>query len=589
MGCNASKLDSLPAVSLCHHRFHLIDDSLRHSYSFSDSHLSYLNSLHSFPAALLSFLRHNSAITTSSNIVSTSDSPPIVSDDHTHRKSDSSSDLNFSSSSSDSLSDDKGDNNDAYDFHHLKYDAYGGGGRGDVSYSWKTPSPPPPRVTSAWDFLNFFDAAPFERYDFAEKDKEETNTNHTVELKSNVKKKKLNVEKKSKKIEESKDSCPKHRNHPVEKKKEEKDEVKKKAELEKVMEEVEASFQKAAECGKQLLSKSCSFPCGFDGDDDLGVSSLSLSSTLSRLCMWEKKLYDEVKAEEKLRMAYAKCCNKMRKASLSDTSKASEEASSAERVDESVRSTLRTLANQIQVGIQVIDRISTNINKLRDDELFLQLKDLIHKLFVMWESMLESHRSLLQAVSESQNLLVLSSTKLSDAGLESAIQLKIEVQSFALRFISWVSSQKRCVKSLNGWLMKCLLPDKPAEKQAYPPVFALCEKWSSSLDAVSETEVIDAIQSLIGAVNKLLEREHVHVQERMTADKEMDRKMKALEKEEQRLKKLLHSHGFGKVIDRKTEGFEFEFGLKQVFKAMERFSATSFEAYRQLHEISVSS
>ncbi|CAN1139313.1 hypothetical protein LINPERHAP2_LOCUS11188 [Linum perenne] len=174
---------------------------------------------------------------------------------------------------------------------------------------------------------------------------------------------------------------------------------------------------------------------------------------------------------------------------------------------------------------------------------------------VVWdvEINVEKSQAQLQVVSEAQsrNLLALSSTKLTDAGVESAIQLKIELHSLVLRLISWVSSQKQCVKSLNGWLLKCLLPDKPTEKQLpaeeeYPPVFALCEKWSNSLDAISETEVVNAVQSLLGDVNKLLEQQHVHVQERVTADKGMERKVKALEREEQRLKKLLQGHGIGK-------------------------------------------
>ncbi|CAN1299279.1 Protein ALTERED PHOSPHATE STARVATION RESPONSE 1 [Linum perenne] len=272
----------------------------------------------------------------------------------------------------------------------------------------------------------------------------------------------------------------------------------------------------------------------------------------------------------RLRSIDARYCNKMRKG-LGDTSKPTD------RIDESVRATLRTLAIQIQVRIQVIDRISTNINKLRDEELFPQLTHLILKyevadysifLQVVWdvEINVEKSQAQLQVVSEAQsrNLLALSSTKLTDAGVESAIQLKIELHSLVLRLISWVSSQKQCVKSLNGWLLKCLLPDKPTEKQLpaeeeYPPVFALCEKWSNSLDAISETEVVNAVQSLLGDVNKLLEQQHVHVQERVTADKGMERKVKALEREEQRLKKLLQGHGIGKVLDRKAgENKDFE-------------------------------
>ncbi|CAN1190118.1 Protein ALTERED PHOSPHATE STARVATION RESPONSE 1 [Linum perenne] len=248
----------------------------------------------------------------------------------------------------------------------------------------------------------------------------------------------------------------------------------------------------------------------------------------------------------RLRSIDARYCNKMRKG-LGDTSKPTD------RIDESVRATLRTLAIQIQVRIQVIDRISTNINKLRDEELFPQLTHLILKLFGMWKSMLESHKAQFQVVSEAQsrNLIALSSTKLTDVGVESAIQLKIELHSLVLRLILWVSSQKQCVKSLNGWLVKFLLPDKPTEKQLpaeeeYPPMFALCEKWSNNLDVISETEVVSAVQSLRGAVNKLLEQQLVHVQERVTADKGMERKVKALEREEQRLKKLLEGPGIGK-------------------------------------------
>lgn len=33
----------------------------------------------------------------------------------------------------------------------------------------------------------------------------------------------------------------------------------------------------------------------FDLGEELGINFASLSSTLNKLCLWEKKLYDEVK------------------------------------------------------------------------------------------------------------------------------------------------------------------------------------------------------------------------------------------------------------------------------------------------------
>lgn len=52
MGCSSSKLDRLPAVSLCRDRTKLLEDALHRSYALADAHVAYLHSLHSFGAAL---------------------------------------------------------------------------------------------------------------------------------------------------------------------------------------------------------------------------------------------------------------------------------------------------------------------------------------------------------------------------------------------------------------------------------------------------------------------------------------------------------------------------------------------------------
>ncbi|CAL1355390.1 unnamed protein product [Linum trigynum] len=619
MGCSASRLDGLPAVSLCHDRLRLLDDSLRHSYAFADSHAAYLHSLRSFSPALLSFLRtHASQIAAAPPSDSQPENCTCDGDCKSNSNSNSSSEApspnrEFSSSSSDSDSDFAA---------YPKYDSYGGGGGREfapVARSWITPSPPQPRSSSAWDFLNFFDATPYERYDFVEKEKAEEGASKNQvkevkssrnrpdptrkEAKSTAGKKnrpepegKTNVEAEKKK----KDCCPKHGN-AVDEKVESGEEKKESAA--KLMKELDIGFERAAESGNGVLSsldagKSRFFSkksvfqgasvklfrstdaSGFDGDS--GVSTSNLSSTLSKLCMWEKKLYDEVKAEERLRIAYGKCCKKMKKCLADDGGAETRAAADA------LGATLRTLATQIKVGIQVIDRTSTNINKLREDELFPQITHLIQKLLEMWKSMGETHRAQLEAVSEAQSRGILSfktKGKLTEEGLQSAMQLKIEIQTWALSFISWVSIQKRCLKSLNGWLLKCLLPGEEGAEY-YPPVFALCDKWSNTLEALSEREVIDAVGLLLGGLNKFLEQQQpAHGEEKpVTVDKEVERRVKALEREEQRLSKLLVVHqgiGIWKVFDGKTG--DFEVGLKQVFMAMERFAAGNLEAYQQLH------
>lgn len=46
---------------------------------------------------------------------------------------------------------------------------------------------------------------------------------------------------------------------------------------------------------------------------------------------------------------------------------------------ESIRSSIQCLSTRITVSIQMIDNICLMINKLRDEELWSQVKELIHR------------------------------------------------------------------------------------------------------------------------------------------------------------------------------------------------------------------
>lgn len=47
MGCATSKLDDLPAVSLCRDRCNFLDQAIRHRFAFAEAHAAYLHSLKS--------------------------------------------------------------------------------------------------------------------------------------------------------------------------------------------------------------------------------------------------------------------------------------------------------------------------------------------------------------------------------------------------------------------------------------------------------------------------------------------------------------------------------------------------------------
>nr|DAD41777.1 TPA_asm: hypothetical protein HUJ06_016100 [Nelumbo nucifera] len=150
-------------------------------------------------------------------------------------------------------------------------------------------------------------------------------------------------------------------------------------------------------------------PVHLEFEEDLGMSSGNLSSTLKKLYMWEKKLYDEVKEEEKLRLVHDRKCRRLKRLD--------EKGAESHKVD-STRTIVKNLSTKIKIAIQFVDKISEKINKSRDEELWPQINELIQGFFRMWKVMLECHRNQCQAIAEAKNLdAIASNRKLSSAHL----------------------------------------------------------------------------------------------------------------------------------------------------------------------------
>ncbi|XP_024016188.1 nitrate regulatory gene2 protein [Eutrema salsugineum] len=119
-------------------------------------------------------------------------------------------------------------------------------------------------------------------------------------------------------------------------------------------------------------------------ESELALRSRNLSSTLDKLHLWEKKLYVEVKAEEKLRVLHEK--------KLRTLKRLDERGAEAPKVD-STRRLVRSLSTKIRIAIQVVDKVSVTINNIRDEELWLQLNGLIQGLSRMWKAIRLTEKS----------------------------------------------------------------------------------------------------------------------------------------------------------------------------------------------------
>ncbi|KAJ4965867.1 hypothetical protein NE237_017716 [Protea cynaroides] len=268
--------------------------------------------------------------------------------------------------------------------------------------------------------------------------------------------------------------------------------------------------------------------------------SMKLSSTLEQLYVWEKKLYKEVKDEERLRVIYEKKCKRLKV--LYDI------GAEATKID-AIRASIRKLLTKIDVAIRAIDAISSRIHKLRDEELEPQLTELIYGLTRMWKSMLQCHEKQLKAITESKNRNFIANTSIQrDSSLQATMKLELELLNWCTHFNTWLNTQKACTESLNEWLLRCLPQEREETPDGVipfslgrvgaPPVFTTCNDWYHAMERLSETRVADAIHAFALSLHELWESQHMEQNQRLKTEyliKDFEKRLRLLHKEESRL------------------------------------------------------
>ncbi|XP_059299121.1 nitrate regulatory gene2 protein-like isoform X2 [Lycium ferocissimum] len=272
----------------------------------------------------------------------------------------------------------------------------------------------------------------------------------------------------------------------------------------------------------RLAAKTRKLAKSYFGDvgQDNAVKPCHLSSTLDELYEWEKKLYKEVKDEEKLRIIYEKQCRRLR--SLD------EQGAESSKID-ATQASIRKLLTKLNVCIKAIAAISSRIDTLRDDQLRPQIGELIHGLVRMWRSMLKCHQKQFQAVMESKTRALRANTGFQrDASLRATLELEMQLLSWCSHFNDWICSQKSYVQSLNEWLLRCLkyepeeTPDGPVPfspgRLGAPPVFVICNDWCQAVEAISETRVAIAMNDFASNLRQLWERQDEEQRQRIKAE-----------------------------------------------------------------------
>ncbi|XP_078448151.1 protein ROLLING AND ERECT LEAF 2-like [Wolffia australiana] len=573
MGCTESKLEDLQAVALCRGRRRSLGEALLLRHALSEAHGAYLLSLRNVGDQLHRLL-HNK-----------DDPPPPLA------PSPESSHIRFSPSQSDSSEFDDDLSGPAFE--------------------------PEPRESSAWDFLNPFVSF---AYSTGDGDGQLRDEEGVPELEEEEKAVKVEAVEESR-VEEDKEEGE----LPV------RDPVPESRSVSEAAEEIKRLFDRASESCEEIskllevgkwprrpgedevvdrrrersaivlpLSLDHSVSGFVSGEttspqaEGMVLPSASLASTLRKLFIWEKKLYDEVIAEEKLRVRYEQKGRRLKR--LEEDGAESRKVGPAEL-------TVRKLATKIKVAIQAVESISSRIGKLRDDELWPQLLQLIHGLVKMWRVMEECHRNQHRAIIESKSLdKIASEEKPSEARTLALKQLELSILRWIDALCSWFHAQKSFARALNDWLSKYLLydpemtddglaPFSPGRLGAPPPFF-ICNQWAQAMAALSDREVVAAIQALAGSVLQLWERDRLADLQRTTGNQDVEKDELAVQKAVDALnrKLVLASDGsggavYGQMVIRREgngagEGLKGE--LKRVFDAMERFAQSWVKIYEDL-------
>ncbi|KAG6397479.1 hypothetical protein SASPL_143646 [Salvia splendens] len=257
-------------------------------------------------------------------------------------------------------------------------------------------------------------------------------------------------------------------------------------------------------------SSSSRNPLAMKDDDDSGseyidefcMISGSHSSTLDRLYAWERKLYDEVKASESIQREYDRKCDQLRHQFAKDLSP---------QVIDKTRAAVKDLHSRIRVAFHAVDSISKRIEKMRDEELLPQLRELIQGLTTMWKAMLECHHSQYITISLAYHTKSSAVAPLGETQRQIINQLQEEVEYFGLSFADWINSYTSYVEALNSWLQNCILQPRerkgrrvfsPPRRTLAPSIFVLCRDWSAGIKSLPSEEVSDAIKAFLADLRR---------------------------------------------------------------------------------------
>ncbi|XP_050364336.1 protein ROLLING AND ERECT LEAF 2-like [Argentina anserina] len=235
------------------------------------------------------------------------------------------------------------------------------------------------------------------------------------------------------------------------------------------------------------------------------------ATVLDKLLAWEKKLFDEVKQGEHMKVEY------QRKVALLNKQK--KRNASAETL-EKTKAAVSHLHTRYIVDMQSMDSTVSEVNQIRDEQLYPKLVSLADAMGKMWEDMSAHHNSQLKIVLDLKALDIahtpMETTKHHHERTE---QLYNVVQHWYSEFEKLVLHQKQYIQALNSWLKLNLVPIESSLKEKIsspprvqrPPIQPLLHAWHDFLEKLPDELAKSATSSFAAVIKTIL----LHQEEEM--------------------------------------------------------------------------
>ncbi|XP_024980114.1 nitrate regulatory gene2 protein-like [Cynara cardunculus var. scolymus] len=358
------------------------------------------------------------------------------------------------------------------------------------------------------------------------------------------------------------------------------------------------------------------FPEATDDKDDFDSEENETHATvLDKMLAWEKKLYDEVKAGELMKLEYQK-----KIASLNKLKKRGASTDHLERT----KATVSHLHTRYIVDMQSMDSTVSEINRLRDEQLYPKLVQLVEGMAVMWESMRIQHDNQSKIVQALRSLDISHSPKeTSEHHYKNTRQLNVYVEVWHGQFEKLMLHQKEYVKSLNNWLKLNLIPidnnlrEKVSSPQRpqNPPILSLLRTWHDFLEKLPEEGARTAIHNFAAVMDTIFQYQtdemkmkerceetrreltrkqrkfedwyNKYIERRTSDDMENDKDVIAdqqitVEALKHRLEEEEEGYQRQCIQVRDKSLMNLKTGLPEVFRAMSEFSRACSHMYRNL-------